>query len=375
MKGLVLSGGGARGAYQVGVLQAVADIASQLKISRPFDILTGVSAGSINASYLAAGAEDFSLTSKRLADLWAKLNTDNVFRSDAASLGRIGLKWMGELSFGAIAGGSSTRALLDTEPLGDLIRNNLEFAKIQQNINAGNLFALALTALDYKTSEAITFVQGSDRAPMWERYRRRSESTKISTGHIMASSAIPLLFPPIEVDGRHYGDGCVRNLVPCSPALHLGADKLFIIGVRTQKETAYDTRVKKSTVGPSVARVINVLLNSVLLDGVEVDVERLKRINDFVAQVPADVHHKINFKPVDFLFISPSEDLGAIAASMANQLPRLIRYLLKGLGPLEDASEVISYLLFEKEFLTKLIDCGYQDAIKQKDRIETFLRS
>ncbi len=374
MKALILSGGGARGAYQVGVLQAVAEIATQHKLKSPFKIYTGISAGAINAAFMSCGADNFSLTAQRLSKMWSEIESNQVFKTDALSLGKIGLQLMGELSFGGMKNKTNPqRALLDTSPLHELLRQNLEFSKIQQNIDNKSLSAVAVTALDYKTSAAITFVQGQANSPMWERTRRRSEQTQLRAEHVMGSSAIPLLFPPVQLDERWFGDGCVRNQTPCSPALHLGADKLFVIGVRKQSETADDLKAQNQSSSPSVARVVNVLLNSVMLDGIEVDIERLKRVNDFVDRVPESMQDKLNFKKVNYVWIHPTHDIGAIAAGMSSRLPRVIRYLLKGLGPLDDASEIISYLMFEPEFCKKLIELGYQDGMAQRESIESFL--
>lgn len=373
MKALILSGGGARGAYQVGVLTAVAEFAQKLKIKSPFKIYTGISAGAINAAFLASGADEFSVTVGKLAKMWSGLKSESVFRTDAATLGKIGLQWVGELSFGALKGTTPTRSLLHTDPLNELLKNNLELSRIQKNIDDGSLYALALTALDYRTSTAITFVQGHPDVPLWERSRRRAERAQIKVEHVMSSSAIPLLFPPIQMGERWFGDGCIRNQTPLSAALHMGASQLFVIGVRKQDETADDLRAKNLKTTPSVARVINVLLNSVMLDGVEVDIERLNRINEFLKKVPEEHQAKLNFKKVDYVWVHPTYDVGALAYTMSSRLPRLIRYLLKGLGPLDDAAEIISYLMFEPEFCTKLIELGYQDGLTQREAIEQFL--
>ena len=372
MKALVLSGGGARGAYQVGVLNAIADIAKKIGNHQPFRIYSGISAGAINAAFLAAGSDDFYQTSRKLSDLWSSLTTDNVFKTDAVSLGKIGLRWVGELSFGSFTGTTPGRSLLETDPLYDLIRNNLNFSMIQKQIDKGALHALAITALNYKNSEAITFVQGQNNTNDWERTRRRSERAHIQAEHIMASSAIPLLFPPIAVGDRYFGDGCIRNQTPLSPSLHLGAKDLMVIGVR-QNEKKLVNENDKSESAPSVAKVINVLLNSVLLDGIDVDIERLARINEFLSRVPEEHHGRLNFHRVNHVFIHPSADIGEIAAGMSSRLPRVVRYLLKGLGPLDDASEIISYLLFEPEFCQKLIEIGYQDGMKHSHKVEEFL--
>lgn len=375
MKALVLSGGGARGAYQTGVLLAVADICAKTKQKTPFKIISGVSAGAINASYLAAEAQDFSLGAQKLAQMWSKIEAEQVFRTDAVSLGRIGLQWVGELSLGGLTGSTPGRALLDTAPLRDLISENLVLSKIAENLESGLLHSLAITALDYKSNSTITFVQGSPHFEMWERSRRKSERAVIRPEHIMASSAIPMLFPPIGVDDRYFGDGCLRNQAPLSPALHLGATNLFVIGVRRQTGTLDEKRALESQGPPSVSRVVNVLLNTVMLDSIELDIERLKRINEFMNRVPEELHPNLNFKKVKYTWIHPSADIGAIASGMSARLPRVVRYLLKGLGPLEDASEVISYLLFDPKFCQKLIDIGYEDGMRQSDEIQEFLES
>ncbi len=373
MRGLVLSGGGARGAYQVGVLRAVGHICQDLGMKNPFKIITGVSAGAINAGKIAERCDDFPIAAEELTDLWSHLHSEQVFKTDPVSMGRIGLQWLGELSIGGLTGSAGGRSLLDTSPLRTLIDSNLDFSKVETRIREGALHALGITAMDYRNSTTITFLQGSEKIALWERARRKSEKARLRTEHILASSAIPLLFPPVAVDHRYFGDGCIRNLAPCSPALHLGANKLLVIGVRKHNMTADEKLAVKTPGPPSVARVANVLLNSVMLDGIEADIERLQRINTFMTQVPEAHHEALNFRSVPFLFISPTEDIGLMASKMANKLPRVVRYLLKGLGPLEDASELISYLLFEPEFCRQLIDLGYRDGMSKKDELVAFL--
>jgi NTE family protein len=307
--------------------------------------------------------------------MWSELRSENIFRTDVVSLGKIGLQWMGELSFGALKGTTATRSLLDTAPLDELLKTQLPFNQIQQQVEAGHLHGVAITALDYKTSTAVTFVQGHADIQMWERSRRFSETARLNSDHVMASSAIPLLFPPVPLGDRWFGDGCIRNQTPCSPALHMGAEQLFVIGVRKLSDTADDYRAKQQKTSPSVARVINVLLNSVLLDGIETDIERLVRLNALVDRIPADHQANLNFRKIGCVWIHPTDDIGNLAAGMASKLPRIIRYLLKGLGPLDDASEIVSYLLFEPDFCRKLIEMGYQDGMSRKDSIESFLLS
>ncbi len=368
MKALVLSGGGARGAYQAGVLNATSEIAAKLGVKHPFEIFTGASAGAINASFLASQSENFVQATENLANLWGTIEAEQVFRSDALSLGKIGFKWMRDLPLGGLTGFSPGPSLLDTTPLRELLQNHVDFTKIQSNLQNGVFKALAITAVDYHSSMAATFTQAEDHVKMWVRSRRFSERCVINTDHIMASSAIPLLFPPIEIDGRHYGDGCLRNNAPLSPAIHLGARKILVVGVRRQTDVVAPRQKHAPT--PTLARVINTLLNAVLLDGIELDVDRLKKINQFMTKIPTELHDQVNFRKVDFVWIHPSIDIGQLAYDHAHKLPRFIRYLLRGLGPSEDSKEVISYLLFDPIFCQKLMEAGYEDAMKKKEDIE-----
>ncbi|MFZ4405220.1 MAG: patatin-like phospholipase family protein [Pseudobdellovibrionaceae bacterium] len=373
---LVLSGGGARGAYQVGVLSAIAEIAQQLKIKNPFCIYSGVSAGAINASFLATGADDFYNTTKRLVDLWSGLTSEQIFHSDAINLGRLGVKWIEQLSRGGLQQNlSPSRALMDTAPLRQLLEKKLNYELIEDHIRNGHMKALAITALDYQTSTAITFIQGEEGHKEWRKSRRHSEKAKIKTEHVMASAAIPILFPPVAVDTRFFGDGCIRNQSPCAASIYLGAKKLMVIGVRRQHELSYEARLQQAMQSPSLLRVLNTLLNAVMLDSIELDLERLKRVNDFIDQVPDEHQAKLTYQKVDFEWISPSVDIGEIASGKSNQIPRLIRYVLRGLGPIEEAAEIVSYVLFEPSFCTQLIEIGFEDGIKHTAVIEKLLTS
>lgn len=363
---LVLSGGGARGAYQVGVLQGIVDLLEKHKLEPNFKIFTGVSAGAINASFLASQCHDFPRAVRDLTELWQNLSSDRVFASDAINMGKIAMTWATDLGFGALVGTTAGKALLDTSPLRKLLTANLDVPKITRNLEAGHFDALALTAVDYSTSNSITFVHGKPELPDWTKSRRISQKTPIGVEHVMASSAIPMLFPAVQVGDHYYGDGCVRNTQPCGPALYLGADKMIVIGVRRRAITSHESRAIKSSQPPSVARVVNLILNAVLLDGIEVDVERMERINEFVRRVPEEHRPSLNFRTVDYAMISPSADIGDIAAGKSSRLPRLVRYLLKGLGGIEDAAEVVSYLLFDPGFCSQLIEIGRQDALQSE---------
>lgn len=371
--GLVLSGGGARGAYQVGVLLGISEIAKSQGILSPIKIYTGVSAGAINCSFLASNTSNFNEGCIYLADVWKKIESQNVFRSDVASLGKIGFKWIEELSFGALTGTTPGRALLDTAPLRTLIDQHFNPLKVSENLQTGHIEALAVSAVDYKRTSTVTFIQGQPGQKMWSKARRHGEIANISTDHVMASSSIPILFPPIKVDERWFGDGCVRNSSPNSAAIHLGAEKLIIIGVRKEDFTQDELLAAQNPSAPTAARVMNVILDSVMLDGIEYDVERLSRINKFVKNISEKCSDPLEFKEIDFCWFSPSRDIGQLAVEKSNRLPRLLRYLLKGLGSLNDASEIISYLLFDPEFCSLLVEIGYEDAYLQKDELIRFL--
>ncbi|HPI41377.1 MAG TPA: patatin-like phospholipase family protein [Pseudobdellovibrionaceae bacterium] len=370
--GLVLSGGGARGAYQVGVLLGISEIAKAMGQESPIKIYTGVSAGAINSSFLACNQGTLNEACVYLTDIWKNLESQKVFRSDVASLGRIGFKWIEELSFGALTGTTPGKALLDTSPLRSLIDLHFKPDKLEENIRSGHIESLAVSAVDYKRTSTVTFVQGQDNLQMWSKARRHGETAKINTDHIMASSSIPIIFPPIKVGDRYFGDGCVRNSSPTSAAIHLGAEKLLIIGVRKEELTMDELLATQKPTAPTVARVVNVILDSVMLDGIEYDVERLSRINKFVSNISANCDQKLEFKKIDFCWFSPSKDIGQLAAEKSNRLPRMLRYLLKGLGSLNDASELISYLLFDPEFCSLLVEIGYEDAYQQKANLERF---
>ena len=368
--GLVLSGGGARGAYQAGVLKGIAEICREAGIKQPFPIITGVSAGAINASYLAACCEDFSQAADNMVRLWKSLRTDQVFKTDAMSAGRSGLKFLTDATLGAFYRKKFARSLLDTSPLRKLLDETIPFENIDANLRAGHLSALAVTAMNYSNSTSINFVQSEKEFPMWERSRRRSEKAWISSSHVMASSALPLFFPPVAVGDEHFGDGCLRNTAPLSPAIHLGADRLLVVSVRRPDGL---TPPPTTTMEPTVARVLGVILNALLLDAVDVDMERMARVNQTLSLIPDSARTGMELKKVDYLWLRPSKDIGNLAGDHFESLPRVIKYLVGGLGSSREASEMTSYLLFDPAFCGILVDTGYQDSMNSRDEILKFL--
>ncbi len=364
--GLVLTGGGARGAYQAGTLRAVAEIASEIGIAQPFPIMTGLSAGAMNASYLAAYADDMLASTGRLVQIWNSLTTERVFRTSSFSLFRSGLKMLLEaLSRGYLVR-HGARGLLDTSPLRDLI-DSAPLRNIRQHIARGAMDAIAVTAINYSDGSSKTFFDSREYVEPWVRVRRWSEKTQITTDHIMASTAIPFLFPPSQVGDCSYGDGGVRNHAPLSPAIRLGAEKLIVVSVRRAERGHGDDEVSQ----PSMGRVLSVLLNSILLDAVDVDAERLQRINQTLRHVSPGTD--LSLRPIEMLMLRPSEDIGKLAFQEAYTMPRGPRYLIGGLGSEKDSAGLISYLLFETPYLQRLCTMGYRDTLARKDEVAQFL--
>lgn len=369
--GLVLSGGGARGAYQAGVMKAITEISASGEPSLPISVITGISAGAINTAFMAATWNDPVKSCKDLAETWGRLTTDNIFRTDVLSLGHIGARWLADTAFGNFRKRKKAHSLLDTQPLRELLTENIPVGRIQQQIDAGHLEATAITAMDYGTSNSITFVQARDGVKLWDRNRREAHHSQITVEHVMASSAIPLFFPPVKVGETYFGDGCLRNTAPLSPAIHLGADKLIVVSVRRPDFLA--PAVARKTPEPTIARVLGVMMNAVLLDAIEVDMERMARVNNTLKSVPPHLLKEMSLRPVEYLWIRPSQDIGALAAGKYDKLPNIMRYLIGGLGGSGESSELTSYLLFDPEYCGKLIELGYQDAMNSKDEIKRFL--
>lgn len=370
--GLVLSGGGARGAYQAGVMKAVTEIASTGAPSLPISVITGISAGAINTAFMAATWNDPLKSCRDLAETWGQLTTDMIFRTDIMSLGHIGARWLADTAFGNLRRRKKAHSLLDTQPLRELLSEKIPVERIQEQINKGHLEATAITAMDYNSANSVTWVQGRDGIKLWDRNRRESHLAKITIEHVMASSAIPLFFPSVKVDDTYYGDGCLRNTAPLSPAIHLGADKLIVVSVRRPDFLAPAPAPLMTE--PSVARVLGVMMNAVLLDAIEVDMERMARVNNTLKSVPAHILKDMSLRPVEYLWIRPSQDIGHLAAGKYEKLPNIMRYLIGGLGGGSlESSELTSYLLFDPEYCGKLIELGYQDAMSNRDEIKRFL--
>ncbi|GAA6134407.1 patatin-like phospholipase family protein [Oceaniserpentilla sp. 4NH20-0058] len=368
--GLVLSGGGARAAYQVGVLKAIIRLLPQ-ESPNPFQVISGTSAGAINAVALGSYAGHYRQGIQRLEHIWKNFSCDQIFKSDFLSV----LQWSSKFIFNTFFGYKSGDpvSLLNNEPLRHLLKKVILFENIQKAIDNHDLHALSITASGYASGESVSFFQAHKSIKNWQRLRRVGVRSRIHVEHLLASSAIPAVFPAIQINREYFGDGAIRQLAPISPALHLGADKILVIGVSGSAHKRKPREPMKHY--PSMAKIMNHMFNAAFLDSMESDVERLTRINNTISKIPERVMitEGIGLKPVDILEINPSESIDDIAARHARELPKSLRLFLKGSGTThKSGAGVLSYLLFEKGFCRELIQCGYDDAMKRKEDIQRF---
>jgi NTE family protein len=375
--GLVLTGGGARAAYQVGALRAIADLAGA-RGARLFQVVSGVSAGAVNSAAIAARADDFPRATRELWGMWSTLTPDLVYRTDLRSLSHIGSRWLRDVSLGGALGlgASGVNHLLDTRPLHRLLQARLPIERIPARIADGSLHALAITATNYATGTSVTFFDGVPGIVPWQRSTRIGVRQALSVEHVLASAAIPLFFPPVRVAGAWYGDGCVRMSAPLSPAIHLGAERLIAIGIRYQRtdlEVLALNRERRAD-EPTLSDLAGVLLNAVFLDALDGDLERVERINRTLALIPDGSAQQQPLRPVPVLALRPSEDLGRLAAQQYEHLPSTLRYFLSGLGATGDRGwDLVSYLAFEPVYIRRLLDLGYRDTIARGDEVRAFL--
>jgi NTE family protein len=372
--GLMLGGGGARGAYQAGVLRGIARRFPEMR----FPVLAGISAGAVNTIHLAAHEGTLAQSADDLISLWLDLSPEKVYDVRSGPLIRNALSWGARLMSGGFKPGREPmRGMVNTEPLRQYLNGVLERAAdgtlpgISRNLQRGVLKAVALSATSYTTGQSVTWIEGRN-IDLWQRPQRRTEPTRLTVEHVMASSALPMLFPAVKVANEWFGDGGIRLTAPLSPSLHLGASRILTISTKYTKSHA--EAAAPATLGyPPPAQVLGVLYNSVFLDLIDEDILRMKKVNQLLSLLPPD--RRENMRIVDILVLRPSEDLGRLAAQFEPRLPGLFRYLTRGLGTKQTASpDLISLILFQADYLKRLIDLGEQDAIAQGGVIEAFLQ-
>ncbi|MEJ6654993.1 MAG: patatin-like phospholipase family protein [Pseudomonas sp.] len=374
--GLILSGGGARAAYQVGVLAGIAELTPETTPNL-FPIICGTSAGAINALALATHAGNLHAAVDSMQEVWSSFRSHHVMRTDWPGLMAQVWRWSRTNLLGR--SGEMTTALLDNRPLRDLLEQHMHFGCIEEALQAGQLRAISVSAFDYKASQSVCFYQGRDRITPWRRHRRVGVQTRLGLDHLMASTAIPLLFPPVMLNRSWFGDGAVRQQSPLSPALHLGASKVLVIGVTHHGSQlpagGQPGPVLKTPSPPSLAQLGGHLLHSVFIDNLETDLEQLERMNRLAAYQPFAMRSGTKgVRHVDVLVISPSEPVDLIAARHRAALPAGLRLFLRGSGATRSSgSDLLSYLLFEAEYCNELIALGRRDALARADDLRRFL--
>ncbi|MEP7207046.1 MAG: patatin-like phospholipase family protein [Casimicrobiaceae bacterium] len=366
---LVLTGGGARAAYQVGVLRALAEL-SPSGAPTPFKVVCGTSAGAINATAIAADAGDFRRAVGRLVRVWKDFHASQVYRSDMAGMGHCAARW-----FWSLVGGGMPRhgavSLLDNGPLARLLAREVDFSGIAGGVANGDLAALAVTASGYSSGHSVSFFQGQPAIAPWQRARRLGVPAEIGIDHLMASAAIPFMFPPTRIGDEYFGDGSMRQIAPISPALHLGADRVLVVSVSRRA----DGDAVRSQGCPSLAQIAGHALNSIFTDGLEADLERLARTNQALACIaPHALAEGLELRHVGCLVLSPSEEIDRIAVRHLHSLPGTVRYCLRGIGAMRrSGSNLASYVLFERTFCRALMRLGHADTMARREEIIAFL--
>lgn len=369
---LTLPGGGARAAYQAGVLRAISEIC-QFKES-PFQIISGVSAGGINGMWLAAGCQNFDQSTRLMCDYWKSLTVSDVYKTDAITLMQTGASWIRDLSLGRWLKKNPMTYLLDTTPLKAFLESKIDFTAIEKNLDSGLLYGLSLSATDYETGTGVTFFTGDEGIQPWAHTLSLGRRDALTIKHIMASAAIPIFFPPVRIHDRDYGDGGVGLKTPLSPAIRMGASRILVIGVQNPIDVTAGSALK-SPYHATLGDMAGVLLNSMFLNSLDSDVSQLNLINRTVSvftpeQLKADVDR---LHQVPALVIRPSQDLSMVGVKEFEHFPFTIRYLLKGLGITDKKGwDLLSYIAFDRVYSASLLDLGYHDAFAIKDKILEF---
>lgn len=370
--GLILTGGGARAAYQVGVLKAIAELLPR-RAHNPFPVICGTSAGALNAATIAVNAQNFRKGMRYLNSIWKNFHTNQVYRTDVVGVFNNSVLWLAGLILSGLGINRLKQvSLLDNSPLAELLDEILPCEKIQPHIDAGLLRALSITASGYGSGQSVTFYQGVGEIEPWRRTRRVGVPARIENRHLLASSAIPFIFPAALINREYFGDGSMRQIAPISSALHLGATRIMVVG--STNDGVEQARHPEGSEYPTLAQIAGHALNSLFLDSMEVDLERVQTVNRLVAMMPEEVRQRAGLKHVEVLVISPSESIDKIAARHASDLPWTIRLLLRLVGAQQSSSAtLLSFLLSEKKYCSALIDLGYRDAMQRRDEIVRFL--
>ena len=367
--GLVLPGGGARAAYQVGVLKAISEL---IPDSNPFSIISGTSAGAINASLLASRSQSLKEAVEVLSGVWCNFKTNKVYRTETTVMLKSIFQWLLTVSSGGVLA-KNPKSLLDNSPLRQLLEDTINLEGIKNNIDKGNLDAFAITAASYSSKKSVTFFQSEEDDIDWERFLRVGVKTDILIDHLMASIALPLIFPAVKINNEYFGDGAMRQATPLSPAIRLGAEKLLIINTDSKSP---NNQLTDNQIYPSIGEVGGYMLDALFTGGLLSDLERLDRINQIIENSGNNSVQTSNkkMKHLDYCVISPSKDIKKIAKEHYKDVPYSIKLLMKGLGlKNREESELLSFLLFESSFTSSLIQLGFEDGMTNQSEIKAIL--
>jgi NTE family protein len=367
--GLVLTGGGARSAYQVGVLTAVARLLPR-EAPSPFRIVTGMSAGAIVAAAVACHSSRFREGVVALERVWRNFHVDQVFRADGRSMVQAGVRWMLALvSAGRLI--HPPESVFDSSPLKRLLERHYDFRRMREAMERGHLDGLAIAASNYRTARSVAFIESragsAPRAEAWARGVR----TELTVNHLLASSAVPFLFPAVRMDGEHYGDGAMRQIAPLSPAIRLGAERLFVVGVRGAPQASEMANIEHAP-APSFGQIVGFMLDTLFIDSLHSSLAQLERLNRLIEQ--SAVPNPEGLRRIEALVLVPRANLNEIAARHARAMPRTLRALLRTMGAANvGGSELLSYLLFEASYTRELIALGFEDAMAREDELRAFM--
>ncbi len=370
--GLILTGGGARAAYQAGVLKAISD--QFPGFDYPFPVICGSSAGALNAVGLGSGGEIFRHSIEKVESLWMHLSSDQVYRSDYWALA----KNLGQFVKGFVSGAGIDvpASMLDSSPLRKFLKSEVDFKQLAHNIKHHDIRAVSVTCCGYRSGESVSFFQGEDDLEGWQSGPRVGVKTELTLDHLMASSAIPTIFPPVKINREFFGDGVVRNMAPLSPAVHLGADKILVIGVSANR-TIKNAR-KECKHQPRLPHILEQVMNGMFIDVIENDMEKVELINKLLSKTsnPKAIANELGFREIDTLLINPSEPIDEIAIRHINKLPSPIKQFFGfNKQPIEGGVSLASYLMFEGDFMNELITLGYKDAKKQAKDLDQFFNN
>jgi NTE family protein len=366
---IVLNGGGARASYQAGALRALYEIIK--KDQNLFEIITGNSAGAINAAYMASNAEDWGASTQSLLDLWKRIKPEDVYDLSHYTMTKLGTKWMKGTFLRTEDGKDSINGLLNTDPLRKTIEREMDFKKIKEHFALGNLNGLSLSTTNYYSGASVIFFDGTDVVEERSKPDKIIMRTEIKAEHVMASSAIPLFFSPVKINGSYFGDGCIRQITPLSPAIDLGAKKIIAISIRHQQtvEGMVEKTLKRNPV-PQLSQVAGVMMNSIFLDSLDADYERLSKINTIVELMGP----KSPWRYIPILMLKPSRDLGVMTEKLNKELPTMLRYFLRTIGVTgQSGLDLLSYLAFDSSYTEQIAELGYEDTLKQKKRVLNFI--